>query len=129
MNEKIFEIIEKLKLLTLLEASSLVKEIERAFDIKSGLPLQNTVSADLIASVPLEVPEEKTSFELILVEVPSDKKISVLKAVRHITGLGLKESKEVVDNIPRTIRESATKDESESIKKEIEIAGGRALIK
>ncbi len=134
MELKIYKIIEELKSLTLLEAVSLVKEIEKVFevDISSFNQHQiNTVSnandsIEDLSSAPLE---EKTSFDVILSEVPADKKIAILKAVRNATGLGLKESKEIVDNVPRLIKESVTKDESESLKKEFESAGAKITIK
>jgi large subunit ribosomal protein L7/L12 len=73
--------------------------------------------------------EEKTEFDLILEEVPADKKIAILKVVRNVTGLGLKESKDIVDNIPKVLKEGATKEESEKVQKEIEAAGGKVTIK
>ena len=73
--------------------------------------------------------EEKSSFDITLIEVPADKKIAVLKIVRNLTGLGLKESKDIVDNVPKLLKEGATKEESESIKKELEASGAKITIK
>ena len=73
--------------------------------------------------------EEKTQFDIILSDVPADKKIAILKIVRNITGLGLKESKDIVDNVPKVLKESVSKEESETIKKEIEAAGGKVTLK
>ena len=85
--------------------------------------------APAAAAAPAEAAEEKTAFDITLTEVTADKKIAVLKIVRNVTGLGLKESKDIVDNVPKLLKEGATKDESENIKKEIEAAGGKVTIK
>jgi large subunit ribosomal protein L7/L12 len=81
------------------------------------------------AAAPAEVVEEKTTFDVTLTDVPADKKIAILKIVRNVTGLGLKESKEIVDNVPKLLKEGASKEESENIKKEIDAAGGKVTIK
>lgn len=130
MNKKINEIIENLKTLTLLEASDLIKEIEKAFGVDTSITV-NPVTSNLSLTPPIEkeIIEEKTSFDVMLTEIASDKKIAVLKAVRNITGLGLKESKEIVDGVPKLLKEGISKEESEAIKKEIEAAGGKVLIK
>ena len=129
MNEKLDTIINQLKSLTLLEAADLVKEIEKTFGIDTSI----AVSAPMASSVPMaaatEAVEEKASFEITLSEVPADKKIAILKIVRTITGFGLKESKDIVDNAPKVIKEGVTKEESEKIKKELEDAGAKVLIK
>jgi large subunit ribosomal protein L7/L12 len=131
MTEKLSNIIEMLKTLTLLEAADLVKEIEKTFDIDTSI--STNVSIPSSASVPIlktePVQEEKTNFEITLSEVPADKKIAILKIVRTITGLGLKESKDIVDNVPKILKESVTKEESEKIKKELEEAGAKISIK
>ena len=72
--------------------------------------------------------EEKTEFNVILDEVPSDKKIAILKVVRTITGLGLKEAKELVESVPKTIKENIAKDAAEDVKKQLEAAGGKASL-
>lgn len=129
MNEKLDTIINQLKSLTLLEAADLVKEIEKTFGIDTSI----AVSAPMASSVPMaaatEAVEEKASFEITLSEVPADKKIAILKIVRTITGFGLKESKDIVDNAPKVIKEGVTKEESDKIKKELEDAGAKVLIK
>ena len=76
-----------------------------------------------------EAAEEKTSFDIVLDAVPADKKIAILKIVRNVTGLGLKESKDIVDNVPKTLKEGSTKEEVETIKKELEAAGAKVVIK
>jgi large subunit ribosomal protein L7/L12 len=128
-NEKLSNIIEQLKTLTLLEAAELVKEIETVFGVDTSVSVASVGAVPQAAAAPAEVAEEKTSFDLVLSDVPADKKIAVLKIVRNVTGLGLKESKDIVDNVPKVLKEGATKEESEAIKKEVEAAGGKITIK
>jgi large subunit ribosomal protein L7/L12 len=80
-------------------------------------------------AVAAEAVEEKTAFDIVLEMVPADKKIAILKIVRNVTGLGLKESKDIVDNVPKTLKEGSTKDEVETIKKELEAAGAKVTVK
>ena len=129
MSEKLTAIIEQLKSLTLLEASELVTEIEKVFGVDTSVSVASVAMAPAAAAAPAEAAEEKTAFDITLTEVTADKKIAVLKIVRNVTGLGLKESKDIVDNVPKLLKEGATKDESESIKKEIEAAGVKVTIK
>jgi len=131
MTNKITSIIDALKCLTLSEAVDLVKEIEKVFDVDASVKAATVAipsfSADLVATS--KPAEEKTSFDVLLTEVPSDKKIAILKVIRSVTGLGLKESKDIVDNTPRSVKEAISKDESENIKKELELAGAKVVIK
>lgn len=126
MSEKIDQIVENLKTLTLLEASELVKKIEETFGVDAS-----AVSGGMImtatATVEEEV-EEKTSFNLMLDEVPADKKIAILKVVRSLTGLGLKEAKELVESAPKQVQADLAKDAAEDAKKQIEVAGGKASL-
>ena len=131
MSEKLTTIIESLKTLTLLEASELVTEIEKVFGVDTSVSVASVgvAGAPVAAAAPAEAAEEKTAFDIVLEAVPADKKIAILKIVRNVTGLGLKESKDIVDNVPKLLKEGATKEESESIKKELETAGGKITIK
>jgi large subunit ribosomal protein L7/L12 len=130
MSEKLNRIIEELKTLTLLEASELVLQIEKIFDVNTAISINtNTITTPIITTVPTETIEEQTSFDIILQEVPMDKKIAILKIVRSITGFGLKESKDIVDNVPKLIKEGATKEESEKFKKELEEIGAKVILK
>ena len=129
MNEKLSNIIEQLKTLTLLEAAELVTEIETVFGVDTSASVANVAMPTQAAAAPTEAVEEKTSFDITLIEVPADKKIAVLKIVRNLTGLGLKESKDIVDNVPKLLKEGVTKEESESIKKELEATGAKITIK
>jgi large subunit ribosomal protein L7/L12 len=126
MSEKIDQIVESLKTLTLLEASELVTKIEETF----GVDASASVGATMVMAAPTiaEEVEEKTEFNVILDEVPADKKIAILKVVRTITGLGLKEAKELVESVPKTIKENIAKDAAEDVKKQLEAAGGKASL-
>lgn len=127
MSEKINQIIEDLKTLTLLEASELVTAIEETFGVDASAAVGGPVM--MATAGPIEEVEEKTEFDVSLEEVPADKKIAVLKVVRGITGLGLKEAKELVESTPKAIREGVTKEIAEDVKKQIEEAGGKVVIK
>ena len=127
MSEKIDQIVEELKTLTLLEASELVSKIEETFGVDASAAGGGGV---VMAAAPAaEEVEEKTEFNLMLDEVPADKKIAVLKVVRGLTGLGLKEAKELVESAPKQIQEGMAKDAAEDAKKQIEDAGGKASLK
>ncbi|MBO1049981.1 MAG: 50S ribosomal protein L7/L12 [Dolichospermum sp. DEX182a] len=121
------QILEQLKSLTLLEASELVKQIEEAFGVSAAAPVGVAIAAPGAAAA--EVVEEKTEFDAILDSVPADKKIAVLKIVREITGLGLKEAKDLVEAAPKAVKEAVTKEAAEDIKKRIEEAGGKVTVK
>lgn len=121
------EILEKLKSLTLLEAADLVKQIEETFGV-SAAPAAGVMMAPTSAPVAEEV-EEKTEFDVVLEEVPADKKIAVLKVVRTLTGLGLKEAKEMVESTPKAVKEGVAKEDAEEAKKSLEEAGGKVSLK
>ena len=127
MSEKIDQIVEELKTLTLLEASELVTKIEETFGVDASAAAGGTMV--MAAAAVAEEVEEKTEFDLMLDEVPADKKIAVLKVVRSLTGLGLKEAKELVESAPKQIQEGVAKDAAEEAKKQIEDAGGKASLK
>ena len=124
------QILEQLKSLTLLEASELVKQIEEAFGVSAAATGGMVMMAPGAgAGAAAEVVEEKTEFDAILEAVPADKKIAVLKIVREITGLGLKEAKDLVEAAPKAVKEAVAKEAAEDIKKRIEEAGGKVTIK
>lgn len=129
MSEKLTSIIEQLKTLTLLEAAELVTEIETVFGVDTSLSVSAGPMVTMAAVPAAEVEEAQTEFEVTLTEVPADKKIAVLKIVRSVTGLGLKESKDIVDNVPKVVKEAASKEESEKMKAEFEAAGAKVTIK
>lgn len=123
------DIIEKMKGLTALELVELKKGIEETFDVSAAAAAPVMVAGVAGAAGGAEAVEEKTEFDAVLESVPADKKIAVLKVVREITGLGLKEAKEMVESAPKAIKEGASKDECEEIKKKIEAAGGVVAVK
>ena len=121
--ESILESIEKL---TLLEAAELVKAMEEKFGVSAAAPVA-VAAAPAAAAAPAE--DTDAEVNVILASVPADKKIAVLKEVRAITGLGLKEAKDLVDAAPKAIKEGIKKDEAEAIKKQLEEAGATVEIK
>ncbi|MDM9381843.1 50S ribosomal protein L7/L12 [Chlorogloeopsis sp. ULAP01] len=125
------EILEKLKTLSLLEAAELVKQIEEAFGVSAAAPAGGMMmmAAPGAAAAPAEAVEEKTEFDVILESVPADKKIAVLKVVREITGLGLKEAKDLVESAPKPVKEAIAKEAAEDAKKRIEEAGAKVSVK
>ena len=124
------QILEQLKSLSLLEAAELVKQIEETFDVSAAAPVGGMVmAAPGAGAAGAEPEEEKTEFDVILEEVPADKKIAVLKVVRTITGLGLKEAKEMVESVPKPIKKGTGKDDAEAVKKQLEDAGGKVSVK
>ena len=127
---KVDEIMELLEGLTLLDASDLVEKIEEKFGVDasaSGGGMVMMAAADGGGGGAAE--EEKTEFDLVLAEFPADKKIAVLKVVRGITGLGLKEAKEIVESAPKTLQEAMSKDDAENAKKQLEEAGAKVELK
>ena len=122
------DIIESMKGLTALELVELKKGIEETFDV-SAAAAAPVMMAGGGGGGGGEAAEEKTEFDVMLTEVPADKKIAVLKAVRGITGLGLKEAKGMVESAPIAIKEGVAKDAAEEAKKAVEDAGGKAELK
>ncbi len=124
------EILEKLKALTLLEAAELVKQIEETFGVSAAAPAGGMMMvAPSTATAAAEPEEEKTEFDVILEEVPADKKIAILKVVRALTGLGLKEAKDLVESAPKAVKEAVAKEAAEDAKKQLEESGAKVSIK
>ncbi|MDD2400797.1 MAG: 50S ribosomal protein L7/L12 [Clostridia bacterium] len=121
---KINEIIEDVKGLTVLELSELVKAFEEEFGVTAAAPAA-VAAAPTVAAAP---EEEKTEFDVILTVV-GEKKINVIKAVREITGLGLKDAKELVDGAPKPIKEKVSKEEAEAVKAKLTEAGASVEVK
>merc|ERR1719213_1424935 len=125
---------DKLKSMTLLEASELVKAIEETFDVDAsaggggGMMMMAPGAAAAGGDAPAAA-EEKTEFDIVLESFAADKKIAVLKVVRGITGLGLKEAKEIVEAAPKVLKEGASKADCEDAIKQITEAGGVAAMK
>ena len=123
-SEKITAIIEELKTLTVLELSELVHAVEDEFGVSAAAAV--AVAGPVVAEA--AAAEEKTEFDLELTEVGANK-IAVIKVVREITGLGLKEAKEAVDGAPKVIKEGMSKDDAEAAAKKFEEAGAKATLK
>ncbi|OCQ91408.1 50S ribosomal protein L7/L12 [Oscillatoriales cyanobacterium USR001] len=123
------QILEQLKSLTLLEASELVKQIEEAFGVSAAASVGSVMMAGPGPAAVVEEVEEQTEFNVILEEVPADKKIAILKEVRTITGLGLKEAKDLVEAAPKAVKEAIAKAAAEDIKKQLEAVGAKVSIK
>lgn len=121
---KIEEIIESIKGLTVLELNDLVKAAEEEFGVSAAAPV--AVAGAAGAAAPAA--EEKTEFDVVLTEAGANK-IKVIKAVREITGLGLKEAKEIVDGAPKTVKEAVAKEEAEAMKAKIEETGAKVELK
>jgi large subunit ribosomal protein L7/L12 len=120
------DVIEFIKNMSVLELSELVKELEEVFGVSAAAPM--AVAAMPGAGGDAAAEEEQTEFDVIL-ESPGDKKIQVIKAVRAITGLGLKEAKAVVDEAPKAVKEAVSKEEAEGVKNQLEEAGGVVSLK
>ena len=123
------EILDKLKSLTLLEASELVKQIEEAFGVSAAAPVGGMMMMGAGPAATAEPEEVQTEFSVILEEVPADKKIAILKEVRAITGLGLKEAKDLVEAALKAVKEAIAKDAAEELKKQLEAVGAKISIK
>lgn len=125
MSEKVAQALEIIKGMSLLEASELKKALEEEFGVTAAAPVMMAGPAAGGAAAPVE---EQTEFDVIL-QTTGEKKINVIKVVRAHTGLGLKEAKDLVDGAPKTVKEAASKDEAEKIKKELEEAGATVTLK
>ena len=125
-SEKILNLIEEVKNLTVLELSELVKALEEEFGVSAAAPMMAAMPAAGAAAGAAE--EEKTEFDVVLASAGA-KKIGVIKVVREITGLGLKEAKELVDGAPATVKEAVAKEEAEAMKAKLEEAGATIELK
>ena len=116
---------ENLSSLTVMEAAQLVKMLEEKWGVSAAAPVAVAAAGAPVAAAAVE---EQTEFEVVLKEV-GDNKINVIKVVREVTSLGLKEAKDVVDGAPRTVKEGVTKDDAEAMKKKFEAVGAKVEIK
>ena len=124
--EAILESIEKL---TLLEAAELVKAMEEKFGVSAAAPVAVAAAAPAAAGAAAASDDADAEVTVVLAAVPADKKIAVLKEVRAITGLGMKEAKDLVDGAPKAVKEAVKKEDAEAIKKQLEAAGATVEIK
>ena len=126
MSDKVLKLIEDVKALTVMELSELVKALEEEFGVSAAAPV--AVAAAPVAGGAAAAAEEKTEFDVVLAEVGANK-INVIKVVREITGLGLKEAKDLVDGAPKPIKEGVSKDDADSIKAKLEEVGAKVEVK
>ena len=125
MSDKVLKLIEDVKALTVLELSELVKALEEEFGVSAAAPVAVAAAAAAPAAA---AAEEKTEFDVILAEAGAEK-IKVIKVVREITGLGLKEAKDLVDGAPKPIKEGVSKDDADSIQAKLEEVGAKVEVK
>ena len=123
-SEKITAIVEEIKTLTILELADLVKAVEEEFGVSAAAP----VGVVAVAGAAAPAAEEKTEFDVVLASFGANK-LNVIKAVREITGLGLKDAKDLVEGAPKTVKEGVSKDEAETVKKALEEAGAEVEVK
>lgn len=123
-SEKITNILEEIKTLTILELADLVKAVEEEFGVSAAAP----VGVVAVAGAAAPAVEEKTEFDVVLTGF-GDKKLNVIKAIREITGLGLKEAKDLVEGCPKAVKEGISKEDAEKIKADLEAAGASVEIK
>ena len=121
------EILEAIAKLTLVEVVELIADMEKKFGVTAAAPVAMAAAPGAAAAAaPVE---EKTEFTVVLKEYPADKKVTVIKVIREITGLGLKEAKDLVEGVPATVKEGVNKADSEKIKKSLEEAGAKVEVK
>ncbi|MBS5481137.1 MAG: 50S ribosomal protein L7/L12 [Acutalibacteraceae bacterium] len=125
MSDKVLKLIEDVKALTVLELSELVKALEEEFGVSAAAPVAVAAAP---AAAGAAAAEEKTEFDVVLTEAGANK-IAVIKVVRELTGLGLKEAKELVDGAPKAVKEGASKDDAEAVKAKLEEAGAKVELK
>ena len=125
MSDKVVKLIEDVKALTVLELSELVKALEEEFGVSAAAPVA-VAAAPVAGAAPAA--EEKTEFDVVLKSAGGNK-VAVIKVVREITGLGLKEAKEVVDNAPKAVKEGVSKDDADAISKKLTEAGAEVEVK
>jgi large subunit ribosomal protein L7/L12 len=121
------QIAENLSSLTVMEAASLVKMLEEKWGVSAAAPVA-VAAAGAVPGAGAAAEEEQTEFEVVLTEVGA-KKINVIKVVREVTSLGLKEAKDLVDGAPKTVKEAVTKEEAEEVKKKFEAQGAKVELK
>ena len=125
-NEKITAIVEEIKSLTILELNELVKAVEEEFGVSAAAPV--AVAGAAVAGAAAPAAEEKTEFDVVLTGF-GDKKLGVIKVIREITGLGLKEAKDMVEGCPKPVKEGISKEDAEKIKAQLTEAGATVEIK
>ena len=122
------EILDAISKMTVLEVVELISDMEKKFGVSAAAPVAFAAAPGAAAAAAAPV-EEQTEFAVTLKEYPADKKVTVIKVIREITGLGLKEAKDLVESAPATVKEAVNKDDAAKFKKELEAAGATVEIK
>jgi large subunit ribosomal protein L7/L12 len=123
------EILDAISKMTLMEVVELISDMEKKFGVTAAAPVAVAAAPAAGGAAAAAPAEEKTEFTVTLKEYPADKKVTVIKVIREITGLGLKEAKDLVEGAPSTVKEAVSKADSETIKKKLEDAGAKVEIK
>ena len=120
------EILDSISKMTVLEVVELISDMEKKFGVTAAAPVAAAAAPAAAAAAPVE---EKTEFTVVLKEYPADKKVSVIKVIRELTGLGLKEAKDLVEGVPQNVKDAVNKADSEVMKKKLEDVGAKVEIK
>ena len=123
------EILDAISKMSVMEVVELISDMEKKFGVTAAAPVAVAAAPGAGAGAAAAPAEEKTEFTVTLKEYPADKKVSVIKVIREITGLGLKEAKDLVEGVPSTVKEAVSKADSEAIKKKLEESGAKVEIK
>jgi large subunit ribosomal protein L7/L12 len=129
VSKNIDQIVEELSSLSVLEMSKLKELLENKWGVKAQAAAMPMAMAAAPAGAPAAAQEEASAFQVVLAEAPNDKKIGIIKVLRELTGLGLKEAKDIVEAAPKEIKNSAPKAEAEDMKKKLEAAGAKVTLK
>ena len=123
------EILDAISKLTLVEVVELISDFEKKFGVTAAAPVAVAAAPGAGGAAAAAPAEEKTEFTVLLKEYPADKKVTVIKVIREITGLGLKEAKDLVEGVPSTVKEGVNKADSDTFKKKLEDAGAKVEVK
>ena len=123
------EILEAISNMTVMQVVELISDMEKKFGVTAAAPVAVAAAPGAAAGAAAPAAEEQTEFTVTLKEYPAEKKVTVIKVIREITGLGLKEAKDLVEGVPSTVKESVSKADSEAIKKKLEEAGAKVEVK
>jgi large subunit ribosomal protein L7/L12 len=122
------DVIQFIENMTVLELSDFIKDLEEKFGVSAAMPMMAAAAPAAAGAPAAEAVEEKTEFNVILTGYEADKKIQVIKVVRAITSLGLKEAKDLVEGVPKPVKEAVSKDEAANIKKQLEEVSGQVKV-
>jgi large subunit ribosomal protein L7/L12 len=123
------EILDAISKMSVIEVVELISDMEKKFGVSAAAPVAIAAAPGAAAGAAAAPAEEQTEFTVVLKEYPADKKVTVIKVIREITGLGLKEAKDLVEGVPSTVKEAVSKADSETMKKKLEEAGAKVEVK